>query len=186
MAHRHFSSGGMKILVDVYSPKRPLRGLIRRFSSCTARAGCFSTDPRCRGWRKTSRRPDLRLARCIILTGPPPGLRGRRCSYCCSQPGERRCTMQWNGWRTLHPEARSVGIFGYSLGAFAAVEEARRHSAVGVVVAQAGGFWHAEPEGPTRRPMPPRLIIHGLKDQRVPFAKYTQPCRPCFSSSKGC
>jgi len=77
--------------------------------------------------------------------------------------------------RTLHPEARPVGIFGYSLGAFAAIEEARRNPAVGAVVEQAGGFWHAQPEGPTRQPMPPMLVIHGLKDQRVPFTKYTQP-----------
>ena len=77
--------------------------------------------------------------------------------------------------RSLHPESPAIGIFGYSLGAFAAIEEARRNPAVGTVVEQAGGFWHAHPEGPTRQPMPPMLVIHGRDDQRVPFEKYAQP-----------
>lgn len=81
--------------------------------------------------------------------------------------------VEWT--RKLQPEAPSVGIFGYSLGAFAAIEEARRNRAIGAVVAQAGGFWHAHPEGATRQPMPPLLIIQGFKDRRVSFAKYTEP-----------
>lgn len=76
--------------------------------------------------------------------------------------------------RSVHPEAQSVGMFGYSLGAFASIEEARRNPAIGAVVEQAGGFWHGHPEGPTRQPLPPILLIHGLDDQRVPFEKYAR------------
>lgn len=77
--------------------------------------------------------------------------------------------------RCLRPETESVGIFGYSLGAFAAIEEARHNPAVGAVVEQAGGFWDAQPKGPTRQPLPPMLLLHGLADERVPFAKYAEP-----------
>ena len=53
------------------------------------------------------------------------------------------------------PEAPKIGIFGYSLGAFAAIETARRDPRIGAVVEEAGGFWHGHPEGPTRQPLPP-------------------------------
>ena len=77
--------------------------------------------------------------------------------------------------RAERPEAPAVGIFGYSLGAFAGIEEARRNPSVGAVVEQAGGFWHGHPEGPTRQPLPPTLLIHGLNDRRVPYEKYAVP-----------
>ncbi len=73
------------------------------------------------------------------------------------------------------PEAPKIGIFGYSLGAFAAIETARRDPRIGAVVEEAGGFWHGHPEGPTREPLPPMLVIHGTADERVPNEKYTQP-----------
>jgi dienelactone hydrolase len=68
-----------------------------------------------------------------------------------------------------------IGIFGYSLGAFAAIEIARRDPTIGAVVEEAGGFWHGHPEGPTRQPLPPVLVIHGTRDTRVPYEKYTKP-----------
>ncbi|MBA3961289.1 MAG: dienelactone hydrolase family protein [Chthoniobacterales bacterium] len=73
------------------------------------------------------------------------------------------------------PEAPKVGIFGYSLGAFAAIETARRDPSIGAIVEEAGGFWHGHPEGPTQQPLPPMLVIHGTADTRVPNEKYTQP-----------
>ena len=72
-------------------------------------------------------------------------------------------------------EAPKIGIFGYSLGAFAAIETARRDPTIGAVVAEAGGFWHGHPEGATRQPLPPILVLHGTADMRVPNEKYTQP-----------
>jgi dienelactone hydrolase len=77
--------------------------------------------------------------------------------------------------RSIRPEAPSIGVFGYSLGAFAAIEESRRNPAIGAVAEQAGGFWHGHPEGPTRQPLPSMLLIHGFDDERVPFEKYTKP-----------
>ena len=76
---------------------------------------------------------------------------------------------------TQRPEAPKIGIFGYSLGAFAAIETARRDPRIGAVVEEAGGFWHGHPEGPTRQPLPPMLVLHGTADTRVPNEKYTQP-----------
>ena len=73
------------------------------------------------------------------------------------------------------PGARKVGSFGYSLGAFAAIETARRDPTIGAVVEEAGGFWHGHPEGPTRQTLPPILVLHGTADTRVPNEKYTQP-----------
>ncbi len=81
--------------------------------------------------------------------------------------------VQW--LHAQRPEAPKIGIFGYSLGAFAAIETARRDNSIGAVVEEAGGFWHGKPEGPTRQSLPPILVIHGTADQRVPNEKYTQP-----------
>jgi dienelactone hydrolase len=72
-------------------------------------------------------------------------------------------------------DAPQIGIFGYSLGAFAAIETARRDPRIGAVVEEAGGFWKGHPEGQTRQPLPPILVLHGTADTRVPTEKYTEP-----------
>lgn len=66
-----------------------------------------------------------------------------------------------------------VGIYGYSLGGFLALSAASDNPAVGAVVEHAGGAWNGKVELFKR--MPPVLIVHGEKDQRVPFRKYAQP-----------
>jgi carboxymethylenebutenolidase len=66
-----------------------------------------------------------------------------------------------------------VGIYGYSLGGFLALSAASDNAAVGAVVEHAGGAWNGKVEVFKR--MPPVLIVHGEKDQRVPFEKYAQP-----------
>jgi carboxymethylenebutenolidase len=66
-----------------------------------------------------------------------------------------------------------VGIYGYSLGGFLALSVASDNPAVGAVVEHAGGAWNGKVELVKR--MPPVLIVHGEKDQRVPFQKYAPP-----------
>lgn len=173
VAQRHFSSGEVNILVDVYTPLMPgahppvlvLHGAggmlfdgpeMSRVAQALATAGFEAYQV-----HYFNRTSTWFARQAVLLKFFPTWL------------ATVHDAVEWV--RELHPEAHTVGIFGYSLGAFAAIEEARRNPAITAVVAQAGGFWHAQPEGPTRQPMPPILIIHGLEDQRVPFVKYTRP-----------
>jgi len=169
----HFESGGVRILTDVYQPRGAGRhppilvlhgagGMLfdgpemSRVAGDLARAGYAVYQVH------YFNRTHTWFARQAVLLKLFPTWRGTV-----------HDAVEWV--RTRHPESPSVGIYGYSLGAFAAIEEARRNPAVGAVVEQAGGFWNAQPEGPTRQPLPPMLLIHGLDDERVPFAKDTRP-----------
>lgn len=66
-----------------------------------------------------------------------------------------------------HPRVRanSIGLFGYSLGAYLAVAEASLDPRIDAVVEVAGGVL-AGFEGRMRR-LPPTLILHGTADERV-------------------
>lgn len=66
-----------------------------------------------------------------------------------------------------HPRVRSdsIGLFGYSLGAYLAVAEASFDPRIDAVAEIAGGIF-AGFEGRMRR-MPPTLILHGTADERV-------------------
>ncbi len=66
-----------------------------------------------------------------------------------------------------HPRVRrgSIGIFGYSLGAFLAVSTASRDRRVGAVAELAGGMF--DYLGGRLRRVPPTLILYGTADQRV-------------------
>ena len=66
-----------------------------------------------------------------------------------------------------HPRVRreSIGIFGFSLGAFLAVSVASRDARVDAVAELAGGMF--DYLGGRLRRVPPLLIQHGLADQRV-------------------
>lgn len=66
-----------------------------------------------------------------------------------------------------------IGIFGYSLGAFLALQTASDNPRVAAVVEHAGGVWNNRIENIQR--MPAVLMVHGEQDRRVPFAKYAQP-----------
>lgn len=173
VAQRSFASSGVKILVDVYTPKAADRhppilvlhgagGMLfdgpemTRVAEQLATAGfeCYQVHyfDRTHTW----------FARQAVLLKLFPTW---------------RATVQdaVNWVHQERPEAPKVGIFGYSLGAFAAIETARRDPSIGPVVEEAGGFWHGHPEGPTRQPLPPLLVLHGTADTRVPNEKYTQP-----------
>ncbi len=66
-----------------------------------------------------------------------------------------------------------VGIYGYSLGAFLALAAASDNPQVGAVVEHAGGVWNGKMERIGK--MPPVLMVHGKRDERVPFPKYAEP-----------
>ncbi len=175
VSREHFLSSGVKILVDVYRP---------------AAAGAHPRPPvlvlHGAGGMLFDGPEMARVARALAkagFTAYQVHYFDRTHTWFSRQAVLLKLFPTWRGtvhdaveWvRIQQPGSRSVGIFGYSLGAFAAIEEARVNPAVGAVVEQAGGFWHAQPEGPTRHPLPPLLLLHGLEDQRVPFAKYTKP-----------
>jgi len=67
-----------------------------------------------------------------------------------------------------HPQVDpdAIGLFGYSLGGFLAVEEATRNPRVRAVAELAGGLFAGRK--PAVRRMPPVLVLHGREDQRVP------------------
>lgn len=70
-----------------------------------------------------------------------------------------------------HPRVRpdSIGLFGYSLGAYLAVAEASLDSRIDAVAEIAGGIF-AGFEGRMRR-LPPTLILHGTADKRVALSE---------------
>jgi dienelactone hydrolase len=76
-------------------------------------------------------------------------------------------------WIQKQPSSSApVGIWGYSLGGFVALEAASDNPQVGAVVAHAGG-WDGDMK-PLGR-MPPLLLLNGQRDRWVPYKKYVQP-----------
>ncbi len=173
VARRSFASDGVKILVDVYTPQITGRhppililhgagGMLFDGPEMTRVAGDLaSAGFECYQVHYFDRTHTWFARQAVLLQLFPTW----------------RTTVQdaVNWVRAQRPDAGKIGIFGYSLGAFAAIETARRDPSIGAVVEEAGGFWHSHPEGPTRQPLPPILVIHGTADTRVPNEKYTQP-----------
>lgn len=173
VARRSFASGGVKILVDVYTPQTTGRhapilvlhgagGMLFDGPEMTRVAGSLATA----GFEAYQvhyfdRTHTWFSRQAVLLKLFPTWL---------ATVGD---AVSWV--HAQRPDAPKIGIFGYSLGAFAAIETARRDPSIGAVVEQAGGFWHGHPEGPTRQPLPPLLVIQGLADQRVPPVKYAEP-----------
>ncbi len=170
---RSFASGGVKILVDVYTPQATGRHVpvlvlhgaggmlfdgpeMTRVAESLATAGFEAYQV-----HYFDRTHTWFARQAVLLKLFPTWL---------ATVGD---AVTWV--HAQRPDAPKIGIFGYSLGAFAAIETARRDPSIGAVVEQAGGFWHGHPEGPTRQPLPPMLLIQGLDDQRVPPAKYAEP-----------
>lgn len=88
--------------------------------------------------------------------------------------GEWRQTLRDGiAWVHGREKNRPIGIYGYSLGAFLALAAASDNSLVGAVAEQAGGVWNSQEKRIGK--MPPVLMVHGLQDTRVPFAKYAKP-----------
>ncbi len=91
--------------------------------------------------------------------------------------GDKTITKLWPNWAATvqdainyaaaDPRVRadSIGIFGYSLGAFLAVAAASEDSRVSAVVEVSGGIFDALHS--KLKHVPPTLILHGRADERV-------------------
>jgi len=77
-------------------------------------------------------------------------------------------------WISKQPSCTTpIGVYAYSLGGFVGLEAASDNPQVGALVDFAGG-WVERDMKPLGR-MPPMLLVHGLRDQRVPYKKYVEP-----------
>ena len=70
-------------------------------------------------------------------------------------------------------KARTIGLYGYSLGGFLAIAAASDNPLVGAVTEQAGGIWNSQEKRLGK--MPPVFMVHGLEDKRVPIEKFAKP-----------
>lgn len=86
-------------------------------------------------------------------------------------------------WAHGREKNGSVGIYGYSLGGFLALAAASDNSLVGAVAEQAGGVWNSQEKRIGK--MPPVLLVHGLRDTRVPFEKYAKPLQQLLRERGG-
>jgi dienelactone hydrolase len=66
-----------------------------------------------------------------------------------------------------------IGVWGYSLGGFIALEAASDNPQVGALVDHAGGWVESDMKALGR--MPPLLFLNGQRDRWVPYKKYVQP-----------
>ena len=94
---------------------------------------------------------------------------------------DARITRWWRTWRdtvrdgvtyvSQHPRVNpsSIGVYGYSLGAYLAVAEAGRNPQIDAVVELSGGLFDEVRNRLTR--LPPTLILHGRLDERVPVSR---------------
>ncbi len=159
-----FVSGGRKISVETFSPRGPGRfpavlvlhssagtlfgkGQLERFSQSLAEHGMIAF-----------------MVRYFDRTGT-------------IFAGDRAIGKNLHVWEdtvidaldfaVAHPRVRreSLGIFGFSLGAFLAVSVASRDSRVDAVAELAGGMF--DYLGGRLRRVPPMLIQHGIADRRV-------------------
>ncbi len=70
-------------------------------------------------------------------------------------------------WVFAKNDGRTIGVYGYSLGGFLAVEAAAGNERIGAVVSQSGGIW--DQFEPVDAALPPILVVHGTADSRVYF-----------------
>ncbi|MBV9128137.1 MAG: prolyl oligopeptidase family serine peptidase [Verrucomicrobia bacterium] len=86
-----------------------------------------------------------------------------------------RVAILWVQAQTPPTAVRStaIDVYGYSLGAFLAISAASNNPKVAAVAEEAGGIWNNDQSRIGR--MPRVLMLHGRKDERVPFAQYAPP-----------
>jgi dienelactone hydrolase len=166
----YFESGSRKIRADCYSPvgTRSHRAVIVLYG-----AGGMVFDG-----------PSLkRVARALADAGDTVYLLhyyNRTGSIVAVDSTMRKHFGEWlatlrDGIAWVHgrEEKRPIGIYGYSLGGFLAIAVASNNPMVGAVTEQAGGIWGSDEKRVGK--MPPVLMVHGMEDKRVPFAKFAKP-----------
>lgn len=165
-----FQSAGRKIRVDFYLPATPSG---RSIVVLHGAGGMLFDGPRMK-----------RLARTLAADGNKVYLLhyfDRTGTIAARDPEMQARFDDWlqtvrNGIEWLHIReghgARPIGIYGYSLGGFLAIAAASNNPLIGAVTEQAGGIWNIQEKRIGK--MPPVLMVHGLKDERVPFEKYTK------------
>jgi dienelactone hydrolase len=87
------------------------------------------------------------------------------------------------GWVHGREERGPIGLYGYSLGGFLAIAAASDNPLIGAVTEQAGGIWNSQEKRVGK--MPPVLMVHGLKDKRVPVEKYAKPLQRVLRARGG-
>jgi dienelactone hydrolase len=168
VSREYFQSGGERIAVDVFSPREG--GVKRAVLVLPGAGGMLFDGPQMK-----------RVARGLAEAGN---------TACVVHYFNRtKSIIAWNDevmirnfatWMQAvsdavdwvsdeHANGGPVGVFGYSLGGFLAVAVGSSNDRVGSVVEQSGGIWDRfyEPVDP----LPPVLVIHGRKDERVDFEK---------------
>lgn len=162
-----FISGGRKISVETYAPVSPGRypAVLVLHSSAGTLVGKgelvrFSRELAARGMVAF-------LVRYYDRTG----------TIFAGDEGIEKHLHEWEAtvgdainFAAAHPRVRpeSIGIFGYSLGAFLAVSTASRDRRVDAVAEVAGGIFTYL--GGKLKRVPPMLILHGTADERVKVA----------------
>ena len=160
----NFISGGRKISVETFAPVAPGRhpAVLVLHSSAGTLVGKGELE---------------RLSRTLAGRGVVAFLvryYDRTGTIFAGDKGIEKHLHEWEdtvgdamNFASAHPRVRreSIGIFGYSLGAFLAVSQASRDRRVDAVAEVAGGIFTYM--GGRLERMPPLLILHGTADQRV-------------------
>jgi len=166
-----FESGGRQIKVDVFAPTSP--GPHRQVIVLPGAGGMLFDGPLVK-----------RVARALAKNGCAAHVVNyfNRTSTLVA-PNDAAMIENFSTWmETVNDAANwlagsneapgSIGIYGYSLGGFLAVAVGSMNSNVGAVVEQSGGIWDKFHD--PKQPLPPVLVIHGKKDERVWFEKNTE------------
>jgi len=160
----HYLSGGRQITVDTFAPARPGRypAVLVLYTSAGTLAGMGDFE----GFSRSLAQRGMvaLLVHYFDRTGTffaGDGTIGKHLHVW------EDTVIDGLDFAAAHPSVnrQSIGIFGYSLGAFLAVSVASRDSRVDAVAEVAGGIFTYL--GGRLRRVPPTLILHGTADRRV-------------------
>jgi dienelactone hydrolase len=167
-----FESGGRKIRADRYSPvgTRSHRTVIVLYGA----GGMVFDGPSMRRTARTLAEAGdtVYLLHYYNRTGTIVALDSTMQKHFSEWLETLRDGIRWAHGREENG-ARTIGLYGYSLGGFLAIAAASNNPFVGAVTEQAGGIWNSQEKRVGKTP--PVLMVHGLEDKRVPVEKYANP-----------